>query len=54
MKEGSAVDVDIDQAADLKADVKIDLNDQQADCGKRGFEKTGLLRLPFVFLKDLK
>ena len=60
VKEGSA-------NADLKADVQNDQqqsDDQQADCGKRGFrvrqrgsrqkKKLELLRLPFIPLKDLK
>ena len=47
VKEGSA-------NADLKADVQ---NDQQADCGKRGFlvrQRGSRQKNPFIPLKDLK
>jgi len=65
VKEGSAnADLKADVQNDQQSDVQIDSNDQQADCGKRGFrvrqrgsrqkKKLELLRLPFIPLKDLK
>ena len=53
VKEGSA-------NADLKADVQNDQqqsDDQQADCGKRGFrvrQRGSRQKNPFIPLKDLK
>ena len=65
VKEGSAnADLKADVQNDQQSDVKIDWNDQQADCGKRGVrvrqrgsrqkKTTEVLRCPFIPLKDLK
>ena len=66
VKEGSAnadlkADVQNDQQSDVRndqqANVKIDSNDQQADCGKRGFrvrQRGSRQKNPFIPLKDLK
>lgn len=42
VKEGSAnADLKADVQNDQQSDVQIDSNDQQADCGKRGFRVDG-------------